>query len=114
MARHLPPILNVLLLVFAWPAALEYSGPGQQRLQIGSRADQVNAFIFQHFGYRADQRIRVARTQGQKHLGQAPVRPYGREYLLVLDLPSHDGGAHAFTLEKVDELAQFAQGQPVN
>src|SRR6185437_1133664 len=59
-------------------------------------------------------RIRVARSKRQKHLGQSPVWPYGGEYLFVFNLPCHDRGAHAFTLEKFNELAQFAQRHPVH
>ena len=61
-----------------------------------------------------EQGVGVARSQRKQQLSQTPVGLDIGEDLLVFDLSRHDGAAHAFALESVDELREFAEGQPVN
>ena len=62
----------------------------------------------------ADQRIGIARRQREQKLRQPPVGLDAAEYLLVLDLPGHDGAGDARALERLDQLGQLAQRQPMN
>src|SRR5207248_10522039 len=59
------------------------------------------------FRYRSEQGIGVAGGEREQKLCQSPIRADAGKNLLVLHLPGHDGAAHAFALESLDELRKF-------
>ena len=56
--------------------------------------------------------MRVAERHQQ--FRQFPVGTDGAEDLLVLDLSGHDGLGDALALESFDQLAELAEGEPVD
>ena len=73
----------------------------------------MNAFIGEHFGYAADKRIGILRSEGRQHFHQPPVRPDGRKNLCMFHLTGHHDLRDAFAFTDLDELAEFTQRDPV-
>ena len=103
-------IADVLLLLFGGRALGEDAGPCKERLEEGCRVLQDDAFVGEDLCQGAEQGIGVARAQRKQQLRQTPVGLDIGEDLLVFHLSRHDGAAHTFALESVDELGEFAEG----
>ena len=72
-ARDGASVGNVLAFVFAGGALGEDAGPGEQRLEILSGGDQLDALVGEDLGHRSQQLVGRARTQVEKQLGETPV-----------------------------------------
>ncbi len=89
-------------------------GLREQRFEVGSGRDQLDAFVAENFGHGAEQHVGVAGAQVEQQLRQPPVGTDAGEDLLVLDLPGHDGAGDAFGLEGFDEAGELAEREPVD
>ena len=76
--------------------------------------DELDAFIAEDFGDRAEQHVGVAGAQVEEEFGETPVGTDGGEDLGVLDLAGHDGAGDARGLEGIDEAGELAERQPVD
>ena len=105
---------DVLLFFFVGCAAGEDAGFGEERFEVSGRGDQLDAFVAENLGHRAEQHVGVAGAEVEEKLGEAPVGADAGEDLLVLDLAGHDGAGDAFGLKGFDEAGEFAEGEPVD
>ena len=106
-------VVDVRGFAFIRRAARQDAFERQQRPEKFRRVDQLDAFIFQHAGDGADQRIRIFRRQRKQQFREPPVRPDGAEDLVVLHLPGHHGVLHSFLMQQFDPAAELAQADPV-
>ena len=74
----------------------------------------MDTLVFKHARHRADQRVGISCGEAREHLHHLQVGKDSAEDLLVLHLPGHDGIGYAFGLERLDQLSQLPQRQPVN
>ena len=108
IAGYRATVVDVLMFLFGRSALGENSGLGQERLQQPCGFLQRDAFIRQNLRYRSEQGIGVAGGEREQKFCQSPVRTDAGKNLLVLHLPGHDGAAHAFALEGLDQLGEFS------
>src|SRR5512146_254886 len=108
-AGDLASVGNVGQLLLARCASGQDAGLGKERLEIGGRVQECDAFILENLGYGANKRVGVAGGQRQQHLRETPVRADAAEDLLVLDLSGHYGALNALALEGLDELGKFSE-----
>jgi len=74
----------------------------------------MNPLFFQHPSDGSDQRVCIPSRKTRQYLHHFQIRKDPAENLFVLHLACHDGLVDAFSLERLDELSELAELQPVN
>ena len=76
--------------------------------------DELDAFVGEDFGDRAEEHVGVAGAEVEEELGEAPVGADGGEDLLVLTWPAMTARVTPSRLEGFDELRELAEREPVD